>query len=183
MMTQNNKKNNNLRSFILLSLGMIFIIYIQSYFFHYLPKPFCYIDLATIALICIFFEQSIFMSILIAVIAGSTLDSLSIVKPGFFMLYYFIAILIVKNSERFFNIEIVMNKFLVFLPIFFLKFIFIYLSLDTKIVSLWTFLSTHYGQFLTSSAFFFVFIGMIKMFESAILNSRYSNRSTLKRFQ
>lgn len=170
----------NIFYFCALILWMWLLIYVQSDLLYLLPKSLRPIDIATISILCIFLENNLGLSFLLAILSGALLDSMSTIKPGFFMLYYLISILLVQISSKFFSYENLSNKFIIFLGLFLLKFILIYSLINDGTLSIIHFVSNHYLQFLISIILFFVFIRIIQIFKLAFYNPQYSNNAYFK---
>lgn len=167
-------KKTHLSHFLLLGLLMSIVIYLQSYAFAILPKPFCLVDVSTVLIIYLFFENELLTSFFLAILSGSLLDSLSVIKPGFFMVYLLISLLILQILSRLLSFDNLSNKFIVFIGLFALKFLFLYLLMDDSVVSVFAFSMKHYGQFLSSSIFFLLLAKILDVFRGYSQKRQYS---------
>lgn len=179
-MKNNIYKKKYIPHFFLLALWMTIIIYFQSYILCIFPKPFYMIDLATIAIVYFFIENDLTVSFFLAILSGSLLDSLSTVKPGFFIIFFLITLLILQFLSKLLSFDILSNKLIAFLGIFLLKFAFLYFLIDTHIVSIITFITKSYGYFLVSSIAFVIFVKTLDIFKSYIQKYNYSYNPNLK---
>lgn len=138
-----------------------------------LPMPFRQIDLTTVSLICIFLENGIWFSFFLALISGGLLDSMSAVKPGFFLLFFLTSIIIINISSKFFVFENLSNKVIIFLSLFLLKFLLIYFLIDDSVISIFNFIADNYLQFIISVAVFFGIVNIIGTFKNIFDNEQH----------
>lgn len=182
-MKNNNYKKNPISDFFILALWMSIFIYLQSYILPILPRPFCFIDFATIALIYFSFENELLTSFFLAVLSGALLDSLSAIKPGFFITYFLISLLILQVLSKFLSFDNLLNKFIAFLGLFILKFLFFYFMIDTNIVSMFNFISKFYIEFIISSFVFLIFVKALSLFNSYFQKYKYSYNPHFKNWR
>jgi len=146
--------------FVFQALFLCIVIYLHSYLLSVFPLVFKYVDIVSIMMLYMFFSNRIFMSMSLAIFAGSILDTISTIKPGFFIVYFLVGLTMTKVAERFFYQESLLSKTLLFITIIIFKFIFIYALIDVRYITFIDFLSLHYLQMIVSTCIF-ILIGAI----------------------
>ncbi len=150
------------KPFLILAFWMCIAVYSQSYLVYSFPSIFKHIDFVTVFLMLIFFKNPVLISMMLALFIGSLLDSLSTIKPGFFIFYYLIALICVKAPEKFFYGESFINKTSIFTIVMFIKYIFLYALIISSEISIFTFIHQYYLQFLLSTFTFIILAILIK---------------------
>ena len=156
--------NNDFKEVLTMLLIAIFIIYFQTYFILNLSSPFSAIDLITITIIFLAIEYDILPVLITSIVAGLLCDALAIFHSGFYLFYFVFALFMAKLINKFFVLKNLFSKFLSFLVIYLLKYIFVFTLLIHQSIPFHYYLYTVSKQFFISIVFFFVIAKSLSLF-------------------
>ena len=156
-------KNEFFKSQLFYFLSLVLLIYIcttiQAAFLAQISYSWFHIDLVSIIIVYLCLEHHVLLAAIIAIIAGTLMQTCASSPHVFFVLYFMLVVVLANIISGFFVINSLVSKVIIFSVLYLIKYILFYFSLNNRYdIGVLTLVSVYWKEFIaTSIAAIFVY--------------------------
>ena len=157
--------------------------FLQAMLFSRLSNPWLHLDLVSVVIVYFSVEHFLFGAFLRVLYAALFMQTLSLAPPGFYLMYFLIALVLSSLISRIFVLHNVLSQLFIFSLIFLLKFVLLYFVVQkstpllSPVAFFWSILPTLVGTTLVSVPVFSLLAFVDSRFEYVAFRDRHADRA------